>query len=134
MDIHHRPDYLLDQVERGAVPNPLVIVRAMISHSNFTELIICRLLNICLSLNAKMEALQLLSLMVEKSIGVPSDDAAALISDAECKLIGWTDCEDVIIKLLKCKPYQQLGHFASLAKQLLFRNCISGFLTVSNQT
>lgn len=134
MDIHHRPEYLLDQVERGAVPNSLAIVRAMISHSNCTELIICRLLNICLSLNVKMEALQLLNLMADKSIGIPSDDAAALISDVECILIGWTDCEEVIDKLLKCKPYQQLGHFATLAKQLLCRNCISGFLSVSNQT
>ena len=135
MDIHHRPDYLLDQMERGVfLPSPLAIVRAMISQSNCTELIICRLLNICLSLDAKTEALQLLNLMAEKSIGVPSDDAAVLISEVECKLIGWPDCEDPINKLLTCKPYQQLGHFAMLAKQLFFRNCISGFLSVSNQT
>jgi hypothetical protein len=134
MDIHHRPDYLLDQLERGEVPNSLAIVRVMISHANFTDLTICRLLNICLSLNAKTEALQILDLMADKSIGIPSDDAAVLISDVECKLIGWTDCEVAINKLLKCKPYQQLSHFATLAKQLLCRVCISGFLNVSNQT
>jgi hypothetical protein len=134
MDIHHRPDYLLDQMERGVLPNPLAIVRAMISQSNCTELIIYRLLNICPSLNAKTEALQLLKLMADKSIGVPSEDAAVLISEVECKLIGWPDCEDAINKLLTCKPYQQLCHFATLAKQLFFRNCIGGFLSVANQT
>lgn len=133
MDIHHRPDYVLDQLERGAIRNPLRTVRAMITHSEFMETRILSLLNLCLSLKAKKEALQLLQVMANKSIGVLSEYAAVLISDVACKLIGWTDCENVINKLLAIKPYEHLSHFLTLGRALLRHNCIIGFSSVSNQ-
>lgn len=134
-NLHHRFDYLLNQMEWGRFHNSLAVLREIISHPVWTKtaLSICRLLNLCTSLNAKEEALQLLHLMADESIGVPSKEAAALISDLECNLIGWPDCEDVVKKLMVCRP-EQLPHLAALAQELSYRNCIKGFYTVSNET
>ncbi|KAI9550847.1 hypothetical protein GHT06_004657 [Daphnia sinensis] len=133
MDIHHRPDYVLDQLERGTVRNPLRALRAMIADSKFIETRIFNLLNVCLSLNAKKEALQLLELMANKSIGVPSDYVAVLLSDVACKLVGWTDCENVINKLFTFNPSDQLSHFVTLGRALLGHDCTIGFSSLSSQ-
>ncbi|XP_057365445.1 uncharacterized protein LOC130686170 [Daphnia carinata] len=133
MNIHHRPDYVLNQLERGTTHNPLKTLRAIIAHSEFMETRIFRLLSLCLSLNARKEALQLLEVMASKSIGVLSDYAAVLISDVACKLIGWIDCENVINKLLACNTYKHLSHFLTIGRALLCHNCTIGFSSVSNQ-
>lgn len=135
-DLHHRFDHLLDLMEWEKVVNPLTFLREITSRPVWTKtaLRICRLLNFCTHHNAKEEALKLLHLMADESIGVPSNEAAILISQVECNLIGWPDCEEVINKLLVCRSSEQLPHLATLAQALSHRNCISGFYSVSNQT
>ena len=136
IDIRHRFDYLLDRLERGIAGDPLTILNCLISCLDWkrTDVRILRLLHLCLSIHAKEGALYLLHELAVQSIGIPSDDAAVLISELECKLIGWADCEESIRLLLACKPQEQLKHFATLAQALLHRRCIPGFIYVSSET
>ena len=135
IDLRHRFDYLLDRLERGVAGDPLTILNSLIFSSEWkrTDLRLCRLLHLCLSIHAKKEALCLLREMVVESIGVPNDDAAVLISELECKIFGWDDCKEIIHHLLACKPQEQLKYFTTLAQALLYRHCVPGFIYVSSE-
>lgn len=135
-DLHYRFDHLLQRMESERIPNRVAIMRKIVSNPvwEITALRVCRLLNLCTVFKTNEEALLLLQLMADKSVGIPSDEVANSISRVECKLIGWKDSEDVINKLLVCRPSEQLSYFATFAQALVNHNSFDGFHRVSNQT
>ena len=135
-DIRHRFDYLLNQMEHDAITESTKTLKSVVSRSSEwtkSEVRICRLLNLSLRCQTKEEALQLLQLLVDNSMGIPSDDAAMLIAELDCQLLGWTSCKELIGELMMCKPVEQICYFATLAEAFWDRGALAGYQWVSTE-
>lgn len=135
-DLRYRFEHVLDRMECEQKTEALALLRMIISECSvwtITELRICRLLHICLRFQARSEALKLLQIMVDNSIGIPNGNAANLIAELECRLLGWNECRGYIDALIATAPVEQMGHIATLSLAFLDRNALAGFVFVSQQ-
>ena len=135
-NLRHRFEYLLDQMEHGPITESTKTLKIVVSRSSEwskSELRIYRLLNLSLRCQSKEEALQLLQLLVDNSMGIPNEDAARLLAELECKLLGWTSCKELIGELMMCKPVEQICYFATLSEAFFDRGALDGFHWVSTE-
>lgn len=136
-DVCHRFDLVLERMEREPLTESSVMLTKVLSLSPEwikTGPRIFRMLNLCLRFKASQEAIQLMEIMVNETIGIPSDDDARLIAELESQLLGWASCEELISKLMACKPAEQMDHFAALSQALHDRGSFTGFDVVSQKT
>ena len=136
-DVRHRFDHVLERIEHAPMTESSDLLKKVVSLSSEwikTESRISRLLNLCLRFKASQEAIQLMEIMVNESIGIPSDDDARLIAELESHLLGWESCEELIDRLMECKPEEQIDHFAALSQALYDHGSFTGFEVVSKKT